>query len=88
MEEKTVLLTVQDMAIALKISSVAVNKRLQRANRKPLKYIGSAGVYTEADLRAIKEGGARGRPKAEVKDKTAPKTKPKKPTKKTTIKTP
>jgi hypothetical protein len=78
MEDKAALLTVRDMAVVLKISDVAVNKRLQRVKRKPLRYIGTAGVYTSADLEAIRTGGARGRPKAVEKVKTAPKIKPKK----------
>ncbi|MDR0472349.1 MAG: hypothetical protein LBH43_01565 [Treponema sp.] len=65
MDGKTALLTVMEMAQELGISSAAVNKRLQRKDRKPCKYIGTAGMYTKADLEAIRDGGKRGRPKVE-----------------------
>jgi hypothetical protein len=71
--------TVADIANELGITSVATNMRLQRKGRKPFKYIGSAGLYTKADLEAIRDGGQRGRPKAEIKPKAKPKKTVKKP---------
>ena len=79
MESK--LLTVSDIAQALGITNIAANTRLHRKGLRPCKFIGSAGLYTEADLEAIRDGGKRGRPKA-AEEKPAPKAKPKKTAKK------
>jgi predicted ArsR family transcriptional regulator len=76
-------ITVLEIAQKLGISSDAARKRLNRLGVEPLRYIGSAAIYREAALEAIKDRGARGRPKAGEKTKTAPKTKPKKTAKKT-----
>jgi len=75
-------LTVLDMAQELGISSEAVNKRLQRYERKPYKYIGSAGIYRDDDLEAIREGGKRGRPVTKPQSNKPPKQTKKKITKK------
>jgi len=82
MDGKTTLWTVADMAKELGVSSEAVNKRLQRIERGPCKYIGSAGLYTKDDLEAIRGGGKRGRPKVMIENKRDPKIKPKKAAKK------
>jgi hypothetical protein len=83
MEEKVMPLTVLTFSQRLGISTAAVNKRLQRTDKKPYMYIGSSGIYTEADFEAIKDGGKRGRPYPDSKQITAPKTNPKKTAKKT-----
>ena len=78
-EDKPVIYTVLYMAQVLGISSVAVHKRLKRFGRTASSSVGSAAVYTKADLEAIRDGGARGRPpKAEPVIETAPKAKTKK----------
>jgi len=70
-------ITVLDMAQRLKTSSVAIKMRLSRKGIAPFKYIGSAGLYTEKDFEAIKDGGTRGRPPV-TKTKKPPKKSPKK----------
>jgi len=82
MEEKIMPLTVLVFSQRLGISTAAVNKRLQRLGKKPYMYIGVSGIYTEADFEAIKDGGKRGRPYPDSKQKTAPKNKTKKQSKK------
>lgn len=67
--------------------------RFQRRGIKPFKYIGSAGIYTEADVEAIKDAyqgnhkenkdASIPSPKLKAKPKAATKAKTKKPTKKT-----
>jgi hypothetical protein len=73
--------TVSEIAKELEITTTATNARLNRKGRRPCKFIGSAGLYTKADLEAIRDGGKRGRPKAKT-SKPAPKTKKKVATKK------
>jgi predicted ArsR family transcriptional regulator len=57
-------ITVVEIARRLEISSDAVRKRLNRLGVKPLRYIGSAAIYRENDIKVIQEHGTRGRPKA------------------------
>jgi len=78
-------ITVLDMAQRLGTSSAAVKMRLSRKGREPFKYVGSAGLYTEADFEAIREA-KRGRPYP-AKEEPTPETKgekkaPAKPSKK------
>jgi predicted transcriptional regulator len=73
-------ITVLDMAQTLGISTAAVKMRLSRKGIEPFKYIGTAGIYTKADLETIREAGKRGRPKPDSKG--TQKSKAKKPTKK------
>jgi hypothetical protein len=82
------ILTIADIAKKLDISSTAVQMRFRRRRIKPFRFVGSTGIYQADDMEAIREPGARGRPKAETapapasKNKAAPKAKPKKPAKK------
>ena len=80
-------MTVNDMAKALggNISTDAVKKRLQRKERKPFKYVGPTGIYTDDDLAAIKDvslGPPKSKPKAKPEAKKKPKTTAKKKVKK------
>jgi hypothetical protein len=85
-DELTIPMMVERLGGA--VSGVAINSRLKRHDRRPHRYIGSAGIYWVADMEAIRDGGTRGRPKASgdapqpaPKSKPAPKAKPKKPPK-------
>jgi hypothetical protein len=72
-------LTLAEIANKLGITAMAAMSRMRREGRKPYKYIGSAGLYTNADLEAIRGHSQRGRPKAENKPKPEPKKPEKKP---------
>jgi hypothetical protein len=83
------ILTITEIAKKLDISSTAVQMRFRRRGIKPIRFIGSTGIYQEDDMEAIREPGVRGRPKVSdgapeptPKSKVAPKAKPKKPPKK------
>jgi predicted ArsR family transcriptional regulator len=76
MEEITVL----DIAQGLGISSDAVRKRLNRLEIKPLRYIGSAAIYSNEAIELIRDHGTRGRPKAVPETSQKPPVVPKKPT--------
>jgi predicted ArsR family transcriptional regulator len=67
-------ITVVEIAQRLNISSDAVRKRLNRLGVKPIRYIGSAAIYREIDIKTIQDHGNRGRPKAA--SETPPKSQP------------
>jgi hypothetical protein len=70
-------ITALEMSHILGVSSDGVKRRLQRKGIRPFKYIGPVGLYKNADLEAIKDGGIRGRPKAKPPEPTTKKTKAK-----------
>jgi predicted ArsR family transcriptional regulator len=67
---------VADIANKLGITSDAVKRRFQRLGIKPIRYVGSAGLYRESDVERILHV-TRGRPVTAKKAKATAK-KPKK----------
>ena len=59
------MLTVSDMSQSLGQLPVTIKKRIQRLGIKPVRYIGTAGMYHPSVLEAIREVPAQGRPRGQ-----------------------